>query len=223
MLHNNSSLRAKPNGFTLIEVLLALAMFATLAGVIFASFAAVSDGVEKGRQSADVYRVGRAAMQHITQEISGAIWYQDDPRTAFLNENNESDEHAADRLRFVTIPYRRFNEKRPEGELCDVAYFLDENAQGKIALFRTEDCTLDADREEGGNKLEMTDLVVGLDVTAYDAEGEHDDWPPGGGDEGPLPCYVRVALTLRDAQQYERVFITTTPLLMRGKCEDEAP
>jgi type II secretion system protein J len=223
MLHNDGSPRAKQNGFTLIEVLLALAMFATLCGVIFASFAAVSDGVEKGRQSADVYRVGRAAMQHITQEMSSAIWYKDDPRTTFISENNELGEHAADRVRFVTIPYRRFTEKRPEGELCDVAYFLDKNAQDNIALFRTEDCTLDNDREEGGSKLEMSDLVVGLDITAYDATGEHDTWPPGGGDEGPLPCYVRVALTLRDAQQYERVFITTTPLLMRGKCEDETP
>lgn len=222
MLHNNRFPQAEPNGFTLIEVLLALAMFATLSGVIFASFAAVSDGVEKGRRSADVYRVGRAAMQHITQEISGAVWYQDDARTTLVSENNELGEHAADRLRFVTIPYRRFSEKRPEGELCDIAYFLEENAQGKIALFRTEDCTLDGDREEGGNKLEMTDLAVGLDITAYDAEGEHDAWPPGGNEESPLPCYVRVALTLRDAQQYERVFITTTPLLMRGKCEDEA-
>ena len=222
MSRNNGSLPVRPNGFTLIEVLLALAMFATIAGVIFASFAAVADGVDKGRQSADVYRVGRAAMQRITQEISGAIWYQDDTRTTFLNENNESNEHAADRVSFVTIPYRRFTEKRPEGELCDVSYFLDKNEQDKMALFRTEDCTLDADRQAGGNRLEMTDLAVGLDITAYDAEGEHDAWPPDGGDAGPLPCYVRVALTLRDAQQYERVFITTTPLVMRGKCEDEA-
>jgi general secretion pathway protein J len=222
MRHNNGLRWARQSGFTLIEVLLALAIFATIAAVVFASFAAVADGVDKGRQSADVYRVGRAAMQRITQEISGAIWYQDDPRTTFLSENNELAEHAADRVRFVTIPYRRFTEKRPEGELCDVAYFLDRNVQDKVALFRTEDCTLDDDREAGGNKLEMTDLVVGLDVTAYDAEGEHDAWPPGGGEAGPLPCYVRVALTLRDAQQYERVFITTTPLLMRGKCEDEA-
>ena len=222
MRHNNGPRQTGPDGFTLIEVVLALAMFATLSGVIFASFAAVSAGVEKGRQSADVYRVGRAAMQLITQEISGAVWYQDDARTAFVNQNDESGEHPADRLRFVTIPYRRFSDERPEGELCDVAYFLDENAQGKMALFRTEDCTLDDDREEGGRKLEMTDLAVGLDITVYDAEGEHDAWPPGGDESGPLPCYVRVALTLRDAQQYERVFITTTPLLMRGKCEDEA-
>ncbi len=221
MPRNKPSFLHTPSGFTLIEVLLALVMFATIAGVIFATFSAVADGVDKGRQSADVYRVGRGAMQHITQEVSGAIWFQGDPNTALLNEDGESDGHPSDRLTFVTIPYRRFSEQRPAGELCDVSYFLDENAQGKIALFRTEDCTLDDEREEGGTKLELTDLAVGLDITAFDAEGEHDSWPPGNDNESPLPCHVRVALTLRDAQQYERVFITTVPLLMRGTCKDE--
>lgn len=221
MSHNNGS--SQPDGFTLIEVLLALAMFATLAGVIFASFAAVSDGVDKGRQSADLYRVGRAAMQYMTQEISAAVWYADDPRTTFLNEDGVAGDHPSDRVSFVTIPYRRFAENRPESELCDVSYFLAENAQGNTALFRSEDCTLDEERDEGGSKLELTAFAVGLDVTVFDAEGDHDSWPPGSNDDGSkLPCYVRVALTLRDAQQYERVFITTVPLLMRGKCEDEA-
>lgn len=220
MSRNNGAFQ--PDGFTLIEVLLALAMFATLAGVIFASFAAVSEGVDKGRQSADLYRVGRAAMQHMTQEISAAVWYADDARTTFLSEDGEANDHPSDRVSFVTIPYRRFTENRPESELCDVSYFLAENAQGNTALFRSEDCTLDEEREEGGNKLELTAFAVGLDVTVFDAEGDHDSWPPGNDEGSKLPCYVRVALTLRDAQQYERVFITTVPLLMRGKCEDEA-
>ena len=103
-----------------------------------------------------------------------------------------------------------------------MSYFLAANAQGNTALFRSEDCSLDEERAEGGSKLELTALAVGLEVTAFDAQGDHDSWPPGNDDEGKLPCYVRLALTLRDAQQYERVFITTVALLMRGKCEDEA-
>jgi type II secretion system protein J len=211
-----------PAGFTLIELLLALAMFAIIAGVIFASFAAVVDGVDKGRQSADVYRVGRGAMQRLTQEISTAIWFENDERTALLGENGEVNEHPHDRLSFVTIPYRRFNDKVPEGELCDVSYFLEENAQGKVALFRSEDCTLDDDRQAGGTKLELTDLAVGLDITYFDADGDHDSWPPNGGTNKGLPCYIRVVITLQDAQQYERVFITTVPLLMRDECGEQA-
>jgi type II secretion system protein J len=208
-------------GFTLVELLLALVMFATIAGVIFASFAAVADGVDKGRQSAEMFRIGRGALQRLTQEIEGALWYEDDTNTRWIGEDDTTDGQPRDRLTFVTIPYRSFG-STPEGELCDVSYFIAENVQGHTALFRTEDCTLDSERqeEEDAPRLELTDLAVGLDVTYYDAEGAHDEWPPGRQDNAPLPCRVRVALTLRDPQEYERVFITTVPVFMRGTCEE---
>src|SRR5213594_3740486 len=60
-------------GFTLVEVLLALFLFALIAGVIFAAFAAVASGVEKGRQSIELYRVGRVALLHMAQEIAAAM------------------------------------------------------------------------------------------------------------------------------------------------------
>src|SRR5262250_3603565 len=60
-------------GFTLVELLLALFLFALIAGVIFAAFAAVASGVEKGRQSMELYRVGRAALLHMAQEISATV------------------------------------------------------------------------------------------------------------------------------------------------------
>jgi prepilin-type N-terminal cleavage/methylation domain-containing protein len=214
-------------GFTLIELLLALVMFATIAGVIFASFAAVADGVDKGRQSADTYRVGRSALQRLLQEVGTAVQLQTvlgqhDPRTAFQGEDGQTDGWPRDRITFVTIPYRRFSARMPENEFCDVSYYITENAQGQPALFRTEDCTLDEERQEGGTTLELTDMAVGLDVTYFDAQEEHERWPPGSNDEvSLLPCRVRVALTLQDAQQRARVFLTTVSLLMRETCEDE--
>src|SRR5216683_6699658 len=60
-------------GFTLVELLLALFLFALIAGVIFAAFAAVASGVEKGRQSMDLYRVGRTALLRMAQEIGAAM------------------------------------------------------------------------------------------------------------------------------------------------------
>lgn len=222
LLPSTCSCLRQTAGFTLVELLLALAMFAAIAGVIFASFAAIADGVDKGRQSADVFRVGRGALRHLTQEIAAAMQYEDDPYTAWIGEDDTVAEQPRDRVTFVTIPYRRFDDTAPEGELCDVSYFIEENAQGHTALFRTEDCTLDAERREDERKLELTDMAVGFEVTYYDPEGEYQEWPPRGRENAPLPCRVRIALTLQDARQYERVFITTIPLFMRGTCEQEA-
>jgi type II secretion system protein J len=228
MLHGRYSPLRPVTGFTLIELLLALAMFAIIVGVIFASFAALVDGVDKGRESADIYRVGRGALQQITQELRAALWFEDDPRTRLIGENDEVDKQPRDRISFVTIPYRRFSAEVPENELCKVSYFLDQNARDELALFRTQDCTPDdpaADEDDNTDdtRLELTDRAIGLDITYYDAEGEHESWPPDGSQEG-LPCRVRVAVKLLDFEQVERSFITSVPLLMRvmrGTCVNQ--
>jgi general secretion pathway protein J len=220
-------------GFTLVELLLALFLFALIVGVIFAAFAAVASGVEKGRQSIELYRVGRVALLRMAQEVGAAmppptrtpLAESDTGFRGFLGKKNADGETGHDRIDFLTIPYRRYTDKVPNYELCHVAYYVAENTQGKTALFREEDCSGEEDerreRAERATRLELTDLAVGLEMTYYDAEQGYEEWPPNRDDQNLLlPCRVRLALTLRDAQQYARAFITTVALPMRGACED---
>jgi len=219
-------------GFTLVELLLALFLFALIAGVIFATFAAVASGVEKGWQSIELYRVGRVALLRMAQEVGAAMLplAESDTRLAesaprFQGKKNADGGTGHDRIDFLTIPYRHYSDKVPGYELCHVAYYVAENTQGKTALFREEDCSGEADerreRAERATRLELTDLAVGLEITYYDAEKDYEEWPPNRDDQNLLlPCRVRLALTLRDAQQYARAFITTVALPMRGACED---
>ena len=217
-------------GFTLVELLLALMMFALIAGAIFAAFAAITNGVEKGRQSGEIYRVARGAIQHLTQELGGAFQLQvqcleDAPNyicEPLKGDNAEVDGRARDRLMFLTIPYRHFAEGTAASEVCNVCYYIAENTQKVPALFRYEDCTLgkkERERCSGQQEpLELTDAVVGLDVTYYDADLEgHNTWPAEDA-QGFLPCRVHVALTLRRPQGDEQVF-TTMVVLPMGTCE----
>jgi hypothetical protein len=58
-------------------------------------------------------------------------------------------------------------------------------------------------------------------MTYYDVGQSYEEWPSSGNTLSALPCQVRLALTLRDEQRYERTFMTTVSLPMRGACEDE--
>jgi type II secretion system protein J len=209
-------------GFTLVELLLALFLFALIAAVIFAAFAAVASGVEKGRQSIELYRVGRVALLHMAQEIGAAMPPQAGSDIGFQGKKNPGgSETGQDRIDFLTVPYRRYSDQVPSYEICHVAYYVTDNPQGKTALFREEDCSGEEDeRHERATRLELTDLAVGLDITYYDADKDHEEWPPTRGDQSLLPCRVRLALTLRDTQRYERAFITTVALPRRGSCEE---
>jgi type II secretory pathway component PulJ len=208
-------------GFTLVELLLALFLFALIAGVIFATFAAVAGGIEKGRQHIELYRVGRVALLRMAQEVGAAMPPPAGSDTGFQGKKNADGVTGHDRIDFLTVPYRRYSDKVPSYELCRVAYYVADNPQGKTALFREEDCSGEEDeRREHATRLELTDLAVGLEITYYDAVKDYEEWPPNRDDQSLLPCRVRLALTLRDAQQYARAFITTVALPMRGSCED---
>ena len=208
-------------GFTLVELLLALFLFALIAGVVFAAFAAVASGVEKGRQSIELYRVGRVALLRMAQEVGAAMPPSAGSHTHFQGKKNADGETGHDRIDLLTIPYRHYSDTVPSYELCYVAYYVADNLQGKTALFREEDCSGEEDeRRERATRLELTDLAVGLEITYYDAEKDYEEWPPNRDDQSLLPCRVRLALTLRDTPQYERAFITTVALPMRGSCED---
>ena len=200
-------------GFTLIELLLALSLFVMVAGVVFAAFSGVMKGVEKGRDSLDVYRLGRAALLRMAQEVGAAM--HDDAYAGFAHgENDRQGGQARDRLTFVTVPYRL--DTAPGSDVCEVGYYVAANAQGAAALYREQDCTPDGE-PLNGETLELTDTAVGLDVTYFDREDSHDKWPR---DSDRLPCLVRLALTLRDEQGLERAFITTVSLPMSKECRD---
>jgi prepilin-type N-terminal cleavage/methylation domain-containing protein len=235
MRRSNRGLVRDQAGFTLVELILALLIFSIMSAAIFATFAAISRGVERGRSSADFYHIGRTAMRRIAQELEAAFQLPRDTDTGgtvpsyitepLKGEDAETNGIGQDRVIFLTIPYQRFPENVPKNELCQVCYYVATNTQGVPALFRYEDCALAKDNDDedrcSGNQepLELTDAVVGLDVTYYDEEGEeYAEWPPEDV-ESLLPCRVRVTLFLQQAEQQVRPLTTTITLPMRGTCD----
>jgi prepilin-type N-terminal cleavage/methylation domain-containing protein len=229
-------------GFTLIELILALLIFSIISASIFATFAAISKGVENGRGSADFYHVGRAAMRQIDRELQAAFQFSVPDRggtiPSYVREPFKGEDETAgslprDRVIFLTIPFQRFPENAARNELCQVCYAVANNVQGVPALFRYEDCALgsdddndDEDRCSGKQEpLELTDAIVGLDVTYYDQEGEeHAEWPPSDASDsdGLLPCQARVTLFLQQGEQPVRSLTTTVAPQMRGNCEPKS-
>lgn len=220
--------RSQMAGFTLVELLLALFLFALVAGVVFAAFAAVGQGVEKGQQSADMYRVGRNVLQYMAQEIGAALPPASSSGDANFRgtKGQGGGEKGHDCITFTVIPTRRFVDQGAGSDVCEVSYYLAQNVEGKSALFRDEVCTLDLDppqdcpvstnNQEAVRPLELTDAVVGLTLTYYNADGSHDEWPSDKNSTN-LPCQVYIVLTLQDARRYERNF-STMVLLPAGTC-----
>lgn len=208
---------AGPAGFTLIELLLALSLFVMIAGVVFAAFSGVMKGVEQGRHNLEVHRLGRTALLRMAQEVRAAM--HDGAYAGFTHgENAREGNYARDRLTFITVPYRL--DVAPGSDVCEVAYYVGANAQGTAGLYREQDCTPDGE-PLNGDIMALTDAAVGLDVTYFDKADTYDKWPDSAA--GRMPCLVRLALTLRDEQAAERVFITTVSLPASKGCRNVPP
>lgn len=231
MLHGNwgcRTRRRKSAGFTLVELLLALFLFALVAGVVFAAFAAVGNGVEKGQQSTEVYRIGRTVLQHMAQEIGAALPPAAPTEEASLRGIKGASDggRGRDCIRFTVIPARRFMDQLPGGDLCEVAYYVAPNSEGSPALWRDEVCTFDRElpqgcpletnAQEAVRHLELTAAVTGLTITYYDANGASEEWPSERHSTA-LPCQVYIVLTVQDARRYERNF-STMIRLPAGEC-----
>src|SRR5262249_25797341 len=153
-----------------------------IASVIFAAFAAVASGVGRGRQSMELYRVGRAALLRMAQEISATM-----PPLVVGSDTGLRGQKgsgggglAVGRFGFLAIPYCRYSDAMPGHEVCNVAYYVTENLQGYTALFREEDCSgEDAEHRDRATRLELTDLAIGLEITYYDARKDYEEWPLG--------------------------------------------
>ena len=235
--------------FTLIELLLALLMFSIITTAVFATFSAISNGVEHGRQRIERIHVGLAARQRLLQEISSAYRMQhsecnrerpSDERPAYLCEPLKGEDFTGpdglprDRIMFLTIPLQYFPAQQARSELCQVCYFIDQNAEGHPALFRYEDCRLGGEGESDdrcsghGAPLELTDAIVGMNIVYYDRNDEDtteddakDVWPSPDREapEPPLPCRVHISLMLRDAPPDETIEATVA-LPMQNACEN---
>jgi prepilin-type N-terminal cleavage/methylation domain-containing protein len=220
-------------GFTLIEVLLALMMFGIIAAAVFASFAAISSGVDKGRDSSELYQIGRGVLQRLAQDLATAYRFRSTKCTAdtpsyicepLKGEDGGVDGLPRDRLMFLTIATRLSATPTAARRICNVCYYIGQNTQGVGALFRYEECTLDdkaPDRCSGTQEpLELSDAVIGLNLTYYDDEAEeHETWPVDEAN-GALPCRVRIELLLQYASRSER-FATLVRLPLGEDCGDE--
>jgi len=204
--------RARRAGFTLIEVLIAAAVLAMIAVLIYSAFSGLQRSKEGLTQLNDRYHEGRAAMRRITQDLQSAyvsLHVPLDPsltvvKTAFIGEPGT----PADRLDFNAFVNRRLDLDAHESDQAELSYFgsYDPNNPSTLDLARRISPHLDLEPETGG-RVE----VLATDIDLFDLEYldpltgswvERWDTTQGvTGQPNRLPLQVRVTLVLNGGRR----------------------
>jgi len=212
----NVSVPAKDiEGFTLLEVLVSLAILVIIMAALYSAYTTNVEAIQIARQNAEVHQTARIVLDRMTKDLQSALIqtsvFSEKVTLGLIGEDREIDGRRADRIDFTTVTHLPLTEKGPASDLCEIGYLMDEDSEGKVlVLLRRDDPSVDEDFTQGGSLQEMARNVLEFNLTYQDSVGEDSDrWNtlenrPGTG----LPVLVKVRLVLRDELNREHVFST---------------
>ncbi len=194
-------------GFTLIEVLLALAILAAVITVVYASFSTASQNVERAEASRDETDLARTLIARLSDDIANAYYNQDMKTITILYGKKEelgtgNDKRRLDSISMTTLTNWRKPDSK-ETDLWEVGYHFEETADGKgHVLMRREKRELSKDVPllEGGVDYEITDKVGELQLRYNNGSQWSDEWDTR--THPSLPKAVELSLTFANGKQY---------------------
>jgi prepilin-type N-terminal cleavage/methylation domain-containing protein len=199
--------RQGDNGFTLIEIMLALALMAFVTSLLWGTFAQTVKVKKRIESAQDRTHTVRVALMRMSREIEMAfrsgsdIMGTDFPRTMFSGTaHNDFDE-----LRFSWFGHQRMRADAPEADTALVTYFPMPDPDDPMVtnLMRRETKRLEAKDVKliPGETYILCPAVLRLKFAYYDYKQKdwREDWNTTTADgQQYLPTQVRIQLTVLD-------------------------
>lgn len=197
----------KKSAFTLIELLLALAIFTVVAIATARSLQQIRNTKEMAFKDLDRYGSMRTALAVLRDDVRQAfhILYDDlgKDAVALLSQARPTAHTIFDgrknSLVITSLSHRVYYKNRRESEQAELSFFLQEKGKSRNAsLMKRESGRIDADLYQGGAVYTLLDDVLSLEFQYWDAQTGKwvDDWSSDGGNyRDKFPPSVKVKLT----------------------------
>ena len=177
------------NGFTLLEILLALSILATVLSTVFASYTGAFRLVSETEAQAEIYQMARVALERILEDLE-SFYLPEQSETSEAQEAEQPFEFASSSLRFPSRAHLVFGEEDQSWGTTEISYYVEEGDGGEgLILFRRERPQWGEEEasEEGEGGLPLCEKLWTEDpvkFSYYDAEGkEMDNWDPSSEDQ----------------------------------------
>lgn len=213
----------RPAGFTLLEVMVAMAIVAILGALVWGAFSPIYAGKEIVEEEAERYHSIRLAMDRMTRDISMAFLsdrfdakqFRDRP-THFVSDDSGDN----DTLRFTTLAHERLYEDAKEGDQAIVEYRVGRDPERRDAevLFRREKTVIDDQPEDGGTEVVLAEGIEGIDFKFWDVRKEEwvSEWDTTDLEfKNHLPERVQINLFVKGDDGKVRRFTTQARVFLR--------
>ncbi|MGH7273667.1 MAG: type II secretion system protein GspJ [Nitrospiria bacterium] len=200
----NSQLSA---GFTLLEILITMAILAVLATMVYASFSASIRMIERVDSEADIYRNARLILARLSEELSMAYRPKGKaiPEVIFVGENDVMDGRPQDSLRFTSLSHPRStaDEATSDLNLIEYRFEIDPEDRGWV-LLHSERNNLYGLSRGGSGEFVIGEGIHSLNLRYFDGKTWVDGWDAES--EKALPLVVEIEIRFHEPREGQRSF-----------------
>jgi prepilin-type N-terminal cleavage/methylation domain-containing protein len=202
-------------GFSLLEILIAATLLATIGALLAQSLSTSVDAKEQIEGVSHRYHLVRSAMSRVVDELAMAYLSNHRPTNGAEVRAVTGFKGERDRLDFTAFGYVPRVEDEKRSDQRQLAYFLDTDPRTKTkSLVRREQPNLDDDFEEGGREQTLLPDVRELEFQYWDPQKEEwaDKWDAAGTEQNRLPARVRIKVVAVMDDGREQTFVTQSKL-----------
>jgi general secretion pathway protein J len=196
------------SGFTLLEIMVAIFIFAVVITTVFGSFRVVFSSADAVGSDTAIFESARTCLGRMATDLKGLI-ISDYPRYAKPDFNDPQDPHrlvgdmtdvagsSFGRLRFASLAHLTVNRDSRLG-VCRIVYYVDQRSDESLVLRRADHLYPFPDFEESEDDPILCDQVLALEFAYLDAEGESSDrWDSESADtDFATPRSIEIRLTV---------------------------
>ena len=209
-------------GFTLLEVMIAVAVLALIGTLTYKSFDSAYDLKLRVETAEDRDQTVRGALDRITREVSMTFLSEHYDRKRFRERPTFfrlKDGRREAILTVTSFAHQRLHVDAKESDQAVFEYRLERDDAGRNSLFRRVKAQIDEEPDRGGAKAVLAEDVLRFTVQAWDPRDREwrDEWDsnsPQRTGGALVPPRVRVAITVIDEQGKERTWSTQSRLLL---------
>jgi general secretion pathway protein J len=218
--------RRASSGFTMIELMLALAIFAFITTIMWGSFAQTANSKKIIMGEQERAHAVRVALMRMAREIEMA-YISDNENTAIVNRRTlfvGSAHTDVDQLMFSSFAHQRLRAGAAEGDTSLITYYGERDPDDKriLNLMRRETRRLQAEdpRTLPGEGYVLCPDVARVKIAYYDHKKKEwaTDWSTlDASGMQYLPTHIRITLTVIDERNQEVSYSTDARIQMTEK------
>ena len=208
---------SRQNGFTLIEILIAILILGTVLTTIYAAYTGTLRIVKDTGYEDDIYSMARVTMKRMTEDLESICKY--DGSLKFISEKRDINDKEFTEISFLSSAHLNFTDGNSSG-LAFINYFVEENSEKDGYILIRKDVLHKGEEEdeeiERSGGFILCDKLQSLSYTFFDGKGEEQEtWDSDSeAQKGKAPALISIHLEFTNPDDEENPYRFMTKVFL---------